>query len=452
MGSRNPKLEIQSSVRLQSKLESNARPSEVMEKKTEFFALHKRPSPTAHLSNLRGHQDNEELLHDNYLSPALHNVPDTYIRYLQSQVRHSRKFCEGIITHNPYNENAKKKLSLLRTGLQLQEKASGFMGSIGLRKREEKSFKSLQLKQDYFVKREAAEMEELGWKPSDWAEMQSPAGKGKALKTLFLKSRIVRRPTPFENLRAFPDSKKGVSTHQQPHGETSAMPKTETKITTPNDPQERKAKFLSDLLSVRSQTMTRIEQNRRSKIKGKHGKKIEEAQKLFKRFLVSLRLQMLRDHVFALNDSNNVDFACKERIGRHEVVFKGLLREMTLKKGLRNMGGYVDRAVKLANISDFWKHVEKDDFFDVLRDKGRQKEIRAGVERLSWKWLELRALSKAAMEKRDAAGEMAGVILESVLSAVDVELREQKAEMEKKPREPSPKGSDEPATKRRKSN
>ena len=80
---------------------------------------------------------------------------------------------------------------------------------------------------------------------------------------------------------------------------------------------------------------------------------------------------MLRDDVFALNNLNNVDFVRKERIGRREVDFKGLLREMMPKKGLDNMEGSVDCAAKLASFSDFWEHVEKDDFFDVLTDKGR---------------------------------------------------------------------------------
>ena len=37
----------------------------------------------------------------------------------------------------------------------------------------------------------------------------------------------------FRKLTRFPDSKKGMSTHRQLHCETSAIAKTETKVTTP---------------------------------------------------------------------------------------------------------------------------------------------------------------------------------------------------------------------------
>lgn len=74
---------------LQIKLEPYSPAEEARkEQSTEYFALQKRPSPTAHLSVLQGRQDNIQLLADEYLSPVLHNVPDIYIRHLQSYVQY----------------------------------------------------------------------------------------------------------------------------------------------------------------------------------------------------------------------------------------------------------------------------------------------------------------------------------------------------------------------------
>lgn len=81
--------DLQSPSRLQIELDPGTVPSVVKTRKTEFFALQNLPSPTGHLSALRGRQDNPLLLQDGFLSLVLHNVPDTCDRYLQSQVRYS---------------------------------------------------------------------------------------------------------------------------------------------------------------------------------------------------------------------------------------------------------------------------------------------------------------------------------------------------------------------------
>ena len=59
-------------------------------KKTVFFGIKQRESPIAHLEVLRGSQANQCLRQSEYLSPALHNVPDIYLRHLRSKLEKQR--------------------------------------------------------------------------------------------------------------------------------------------------------------------------------------------------------------------------------------------------------------------------------------------------------------------------------------------------------------------------
>jgi hypothetical protein len=57
--------------------------------KSCFFGVDLRRGPTDHLHTLRGAQDAPALHQASFLSPALHNVPDAYIRHLRSKCAHA---------------------------------------------------------------------------------------------------------------------------------------------------------------------------------------------------------------------------------------------------------------------------------------------------------------------------------------------------------------------------
>lgn len=147
-----------------------------------------RQSPTAHLNVLR-HPTCENRQHrerDEYLSPALHNVPDAYIRYLKSKMtefangKNQRRFCRFTIrrriAHNAWCGRLEHRaMAFMETGVSSNDKAK----TIKKYKIDIEDIRSERLSRK--VDMAMATMPavgrnglylERGWQPEDWKDIK----------------------------------------------------------------------------------------------------------------------------------------------------------------------------------------------------------------------------------------------------------------------------------------